>query len=207
METLRNKKLTMCKQSGDSIPALLIIVAALFLVLAAKTFSAVVVGDSLSASDTDWCQYNNTQSRHYKCLTQSMRFAATYELPPDLDNVDGHNTLVYWLMTNDALFWDDPVAQASIKSAFQSQMNQAFNAGFNVLVILPPTVSCRDTSGPRSYLQLYVAVVALYFNKPIQTVDPDNHNYQTTDCLHPTPLWSQYWGDFIHQTITAWENE
>lgn len=160
---------------------------------------AVVIGDSLSAAKDGWCQYNNERGRHYKCLTQSMRFAATYAAPPDLAPVDGHRTLFYWLMTNDAVFWDNKRARDDIKAQFKKQMAVFLKAGFRVVVILPPSVECRDTSGPRLFLKEWAAVARVHFGYPVSVIDPDRHSYagNTRDCLHPTREFSEYWGDYI----------
>jgi len=159
---------------------------------AAEADATIGMGDSLSAQSTSWCHQLQLDGHHYKCMAQSTRFATAFEIPPDLMPIDGHKHVVYWLGSNDAIFWDEPGVPAAFAKQFQKHMQFLLDKGYKIVVVLPPSTPLRDTSGVRQMIGLWLAVTVVYFgNENVQHLDPDHYDYynNTRDGLHATDEW------------------
>lgn len=182
-----------------------------WLILTTPARADVAVGDSFTAPTKAWCHQLQLQGHHYKCLAQSIRFGATYTTPPDLTSIDGHDYLVHWLGTNDALLWTEPGFPAQYGAAFQATMMAALNSGYDgVLLVLPPTMPDRDTSGVRYYQTLWYVIATAYFGRDdVRLLDPDDHDFinNLDATAHPTATWQLYWAGVVHQTLQDWRNE
>lgn len=190
-------------------------VAMMLLIGGSGAFGDTAFGDSLTAQRDAWCHQLQVAGHHYKCLAQSVRFTVKYDIPKDLETIDGHDYAIYWLGTNDSWFYnnpDTPEFNATYQAKFREHMQTLKQKGFKILLILPPTFpeGTVDTSGIRHYQTLYYVVARIMFNQDhIRLIDPDDYGYQDgmdVD-LHPLPWWSDYFKDVIHNELQNWRLE
>lgn len=170
----------------------------------------LAIGDSLTAKRTAWPTYLQQQGKWYKTMAQSIRFATNYDLPSDLLKVDDHEIAVYWLGTNDSLFYNDNENfQQKYKDKFQEHMMRLLQTGFKVLIVPPPSLpgTSVDTSGIRAHQIFWHAIAVALNNNNVRLIDPDNYGYAegvSEDKIHPSDEWSEYWSGIIDSEVESW---
>ena len=144
----------------------------------------IVIGDSISSGKNSWpSHYRDNTGENVKVLAQSGRRASRFQIPPDLEKNE-HDTVVYFLGTNDVLEHD---GFAEFKRAFTVHMAQLKAEGFRVVLILP-VLSANHRPGTiqiRDYIANYSRGLRAW-GVDIPCLDPMEWNYQTWDGLHPT---------------------
>jgi len=153
----------------------------------------VAIGDSITAGPTSWPRQMITMhpDMGMRIIAQGGRKLSEFSLPRDIQASDTFSTAVYFLGTGDGLKGEN---LKKTEFLFRIHMAQLQQAGFRVLVILPPHPLAKIRPVRRILKRVCKA-------QGFECYRPPWSQEQTVDGIHPNPELSTEIANFIHYKL------